>query len=86
MTHLYLPFKKTICTLTNDIRQSVEQRQGFKVWWLGQEQFFDSVAGQTSINGPCCPDSLSVKYANTTTNTHVRMSELVVNPVTFGYD
>lgn len=65
--------------LIEDILQTIHQKDGFRIWWLGQSGFLIQWRGKHLLFDPYLSDSLSVKYANTD-KPHVRMSELVVKP------
>ncbi len=65
--------------LIEDIK-SFSSETTFKVWWLGQSGFLLKYKSETILFDPYLSDSLSVKYQNTD-KPHVRMSELVVEPL-----
>jgi L-ascorbate metabolism protein UlaG (beta-lactamase superfamily) len=65
--------------LLNDIRSSVKNTKGFRLWWLGQSGFLIQYMGEHLLFDPYLSDSLTEKYKNTE-KPHVRMSELVINP------
>lgn len=65
--------------LINDIKTSIFQTEGFRVWWLGQSGFLIQYLGKHLLFDPYLSDSLTKKYASTD-KPHTRISELVVNP------
>ena len=52
----------------------------FDIWWLGQSGFLIQWNGSVLLFDPYLSDSLTKKYAETQ-KPHVRMSELVINPL-----
>jgi L-ascorbate metabolism protein UlaG (beta-lactamase superfamily) len=71
-------FQKDI-DLLNDIRNSVKNTIGFRLWWLGQSGFLIQYMGEHLLFDPYLSNSLTEKY-NKTDKPHVRMSELVIDP------
>ncbi|MFB0946268.1 MAG: MBL fold metallo-hydrolase, partial [Spirosomataceae bacterium] len=65
--------------LLNDIRSSVKNTNGFRLWWLGQSGFLIQYMGEHLLFDPYLSDSLTKKYSKTD-KPHVRMSELVIGP------
>lgn len=65
--------------LLNDIRSSIHQTEGFRVWWLGQSGFLIQYLGKHLLFDPYLSDSLTRKYANTD-KPHNRIGELVIDP------
>ncbi|RFS13869.1 MBL fold metallo-hydrolase [Emticicia sp. C21] len=65
--------------LLNDIKSSIHQTEGFRVWWLGQSGFLIQYLGKHLLFDPYLSDSLTKKYANTD-KPHTRISELVIDP------
>ncbi|MBA4849883.1 MBL fold metallo-hydrolase [Emticicia sp. BO119] len=65
--------------LLNDIRSSIHQTEGFRVWWLGQSGFLIQYNGKHLLFDPYLSDALTKKYANTD-KPHIRISELVIAP------
>lgn len=65
--------------LLENIRQSMDERDSFHLWWLGQSGFLLQWQGQHLLFDPYLSDSLTIKYANTD-KPHIRMTRLVVNP------
>ena len=66
-------------SLIEDIRNA-DVANGFAVWWLGQSGFLIKAPGGVLLFDPYLSDSLTEKYAKTD-KPHVRLSELVVEPV-----
>ena len=63
-----------------DVR-AADQRDGqFRLWWLGQSGFLVQYDGAHLLLDPYLSNSLTKKYADTD-KPHVRMTELVVDPV-----
>ena len=65
--------------LLADIRRSVSETRGFRLWWLGQSGFLLQWQGKHVLFDPYLSDSLTAKYANTD-KPHVRLSERVIDP------
>lgn len=66
-------------SLINDIRRSIKNTDGFRIWWLGQSGFLIQFDGKHLLFDPYLSDSLTKKYAKTD-KPHTRISELVVKP------
>lgn len=65
--------------LVSDIKSSIPQKDGFRIWWLGQSGFLIQFQGKHLLFDPYLSDSLTIKYAQTD-KPHNRISELVVKP------
>lgn len=65
--------------LLNDIRSSIHQTEGFRVWWLSQSGFLIQYLGKHLLFDPYLSDSLTKKYTGTD-KPHTRISELVIDP------
>jgi L-ascorbate metabolism protein UlaG (beta-lactamase superfamily) len=65
--------------LLADIR-AAEERDGFRLWWLGQSGFLLQWQGVHVLLDPYLSDSLTHKYSRTD-KPHVRMTELVADPI-----
>lgn len=65
--------------LLADIQRTVNQAEGFRIWWLGQSGFLIQWQGKHLLFDPYLSDSLTIKYAQTD-KPHVRMSERVIDP------
>jgi L-ascorbate metabolism protein UlaG (beta-lactamase superfamily) len=72
------PFQKSEALLA-DI-EAFTSKEGFKIWWLGQSGFLVKWQNKTVLFDPYLSDTLSIKYQNTD-KPHVRMSELVIDPI-----
>lgn len=55
------------------------EKEGFRLWWLGQSGYLLQWNGKRVLIDPYLSDSLTKKYA-ATKKPHIRMSELVVRP------
>jgi len=68
--------------LAKQIQQAKENTSPdrFDIWWLGQSGFLIQWNGSTLLFDPYLSDSLTKKYAETL-KPHVRMSELVIDPL-----
>ena len=55
------------------------EKEGFRLWWLGQSGYLLQWNGKRVLIDPYLSDSLTKKYAETE-KPHVRMSELVIRP------
>ncbi len=73
------PFQKDAALLA-DIDTARNQPDTLHIWWLGQSGFLLQYNGQHLLFDPYLSDSLSRKYAGTD-KPHVRISELVVDPI-----
>jgi L-ascorbate metabolism protein UlaG (beta-lactamase superfamily) len=65
--------------LLEEINANKTQREGFRVWWLGQSGFLIQYQERHLLFDPYLSDSLTTKYANTD-KPHIRMSERVIDP------
>ena len=65
--------------LLEDIIGSMDQWEGFRLWWLGQSGFLVQWRGKHLLFDPYLSDSLTRKYEKTD-KPHIRMSELVIDP------
>jgi L-ascorbate metabolism protein UlaG (beta-lactamase superfamily) len=70
--------------LLADIRASDKRDGGFRLWWLGQSGFLLQWQGVHVLLDPYLSDSLTKKYSQTD-KPHVRMTELVIDPVQFSF-
>jgi L-ascorbate metabolism protein UlaG (beta-lactamase superfamily) len=59
-------------------------QNSFDVWWFGQSGFLIQWNGYCVLFDPYLSDSLTKKYASTN-KPHVRMSELVIEPLLLDY-
>jgi L-ascorbate metabolism protein UlaG (beta-lactamase superfamily) len=75
--------KQKDAVLLNDIL-SFESDTAFKVWWLAQSGFLIKWQRKYVLFDPYLSDSLSLKYQHTD-KPHVRMSELAIDPASFGF-
>ena len=66
--------------LLADIRASDRRDGNFRLWWLGQSGFLLQWQGVHVLLDPYLSDSLTRKYSQTD-KPHVRMTELVIDPV-----
>ena len=66
--------------LLDSVRKTDKDADHFYLWWLGQSGFLIQWKGQHLLLDPYLSDSLTIKYAKTD-KPHVRMTELVVNPI-----
>ena len=62
-----------------DVRAAEKDPTSLHAWWLGQSGFLLSFAGRRALLDPYLSDSLTRKYAATSTP-HVRMTRRVVDP------
>ncbi len=65
--------------LLADVRQTAQDHDGFRLWWLGQSGFLVQWQGRHLLLDPYLSDSLTQKYA-ATDKPHVRMTARVVAP------
>ena len=72
------PFQKDGDLIT-DIQRELEDKDAFRLWWLGQSGFLVQWDGRHVLLDPYLSDSLTSKYA-ATDKPHVRMTELVIRP------
>lgn len=70
--------------LLKDIQQTASDREAFYLWWLGQSGYLVQWQGQYLLIDPYLSDALTHKYARTE-KPHVRMSELVIDPVRLNF-
>lgn len=66
--------------LLSDISISNIQNEEFRLWWLGQSAYLIQHKGEHLLIDPYLSDSLTKKYAQTK-KPHIRMSELVIEPM-----
>jgi len=78
MKNLIPAFKKND-TLIDEIDFFLFEKEGFRLWWLGQSGYLLQWNGKRILIDPYLSDSLTKKYSETE-KPHVRMSELVVQP------
>ncbi len=57
----------------------LDEKKGFRLWWLGQSGYLLQWNGKRVLIDPYLSDSLTKKYAETE-KPHIRMSELVIRP------
>jgi L-ascorbate metabolism protein UlaG (beta-lactamase superfamily) len=62
-----------------DVRSTARQRDGLRIWWLGQSGFLAQWDRGHILFDPYLSDSLTQKYANTD-KPHVRMTARVIAP------
>ena len=67
-----------------DIHASDRRDEGFRLWWLGQSGFLLQWQGIHVLLDPYLSDSLTKKYSQTD-KPHVRMTELVIDPVRLAF-
>ncbi len=65
--------------LLEEINATKTQRDGFRVWWLGQSGFLVQYQEKHLLFDPYLSDSLTEKYAQTD-KPHTRISERVIDP------
>jgi len=70
--------------LLADIHASNRRDEGFRLWWLGQSGFLLQWQGIHVLLDPYLSDSLTRKYSQTD-KPHVRMTELVIDPVRLSF-
>jgi L-ascorbate metabolism protein UlaG (beta-lactamase superfamily) len=70
--------------LLADIRASDRRDGRLRIWWLGQSGFLLQWQGIHVLLDPYLSDSLTRKYSQTD-KPHVRMTELVVDPVKLSF-
>ncbi|MEM1443234.1 MAG: MBL fold metallo-hydrolase, partial [Verrucomicrobiota bacterium] len=76
---MIVPLRKDDALL-EDIRSAPVGEDFFHVWWIGQSGFLIQWNGQFLLFDPYLSDSLTRKYAETD-KPHVRMTELVIDPL-----
>ncbi len=74
-----IPAFQTDLDLIYDIKSTIQEMNGFRVWWLGQSGFLIQFPGKHLLFDPYLSDSLTTKYVETD-KPHTRISELVVKP------
>ncbi|MGB5554489.1 MAG: MBL fold metallo-hydrolase [Flavobacteriaceae bacterium] len=74
-----IPAIKKDEALIAEINSFLPEKEGFRLWWLGQSGYVLQWNGKRVLLDPYLSDSLTKKYAETE-KPHVRMSELVVRP------
>jgi L-ascorbate metabolism protein UlaG (beta-lactamase superfamily) len=74
-----IPAVKKNEALVAEMDSYLDEKEGFRLWWLGQSGYLLQWNGKRVLIDPYLSDSLTKKYANTE-KPHVRMSELVVRP------
>jgi L-ascorbate metabolism protein UlaG (beta-lactamase superfamily) len=62
-----------------EVLSTRSEREGFRLWWLGQSGFLLQWKGRHLLLDPYLSDSLTTKYAGTD-NPHVRMTRRLVAP------
>ena len=70
--------------LLADIHASDRSDGGFRLWWLGQSGFLLQWQGIHVLLDPYLSNSLTNKYSGTD-KPHVRMTELVIDPVRLSF-
>ncbi|MFN0111724.1 MAG: MBL fold metallo-hydrolase, partial [Blastocatellia bacterium] len=63
-----------------DVKASSQTADEFYLWWLGQSGFLLQWNGRHLLFDPYLSDSLTKKYS-ATDKPHVRMTEIVVDPL-----
>lgn len=74
-----IPAVKKKEALIAEMDAFLDEKEGFRFWWLGQSGYLLQWNGKRILIDPYLSDSLTKKYAETE-KPHVRMSELVVAP------
>lgn len=74
-----IPALKKDEALISEMDAFLSEREGFRLWWLGQSGYLLQWNGKRVLIDPYLSDSLTKKYADTE-KPHIRMSELVVRP------
>ncbi len=62
-----------------EVLSTRSEREGFRIWWLGQSGFLLQWNGRHLLLDPYLSDSLTTKYAGTD-KPHVRMTRRLVAP------
>ena len=70
--------------LLSDIQASNRKDGAFRLWWLGQSGFLLQWNGTHVLLDPYLSDSLTKKYSQSD-QPHVRMTELVIDPVRLSF-
>ncbi len=78
MNPLILAIKKDKALIA-EMDAFLEEKEGFRLWWLGQSGYLLQWNGKRVLIDPYLSDSLTKKYAETE-KPHIRMSELVLQP------
>ncbi len=78
MTNL-IPAVKKDEKLIEEMDSFLSEKEGFRLWWLGQSGYLLQWNGKRVLIDPYLSDSLTKKYAETE-KPHIRLSELVVRP------
>jgi L-ascorbate metabolism protein UlaG (beta-lactamase superfamily) len=74
-----IPALKKNEVLIAEMDAFLSEKEGFRLWWLGQSGYLLQWNGKRVLIDPYLSDTLTIKYAETE-KPHVRMSELVVDP------
>lgn len=74
-----IPAEKKDEELIKEMNSFLFEKEGFRLWWLGQSGYLLQWNGKRILIDPYLSDSLTKKYAETD-KPHIRMSELVVKP------
>lgn len=74
-----IPALKKDEKLIEEMDSFLSEKEGFRLWWLGQSGYLLQWNGKRVLIDPYLSDSLTKKYAKTEKQ-HIRMSELVVRP------
>lgn len=77
--NILIPAFKKDQDLIEEMDRFISEREGFRLWWLGQSGYLLLWKGKRILIDPYLSDSLTKKYA-ATEKPHIRMSELVVDP------
>lgn len=77
--NILIPAFKKDQDLIEEMDRFISEREGFRLWWLGQSGYLLQWKGKRILIDPYLSDSLTKKYA-ATEKPHIRMSELVVDP------
>ncbi|MCK5443419.1 MAG: MBL fold metallo-hydrolase [Maribacter sp.] len=74
-----IPALKKSEALIAEMDAFLSEKEGFRLWWLGQSGYLLQWNGKRVLIDPYLSDSLTKKYAETE-KPHTRMSELVLQP------
>ncbi|MCG2462422.1 MBL fold metallo-hydrolase [Flavobacteriaceae bacterium F89] len=74
-----IPALKKGPKLIEEMDRFIPEKEGFRLWWLGQSGYLLQWRGKRVLIDPYLSDSLTKKYA-ATEKPHIRMSELVLAP------
>ncbi len=77
--NILIPAFKKDQDLIEEMDRFISEKEGFRLWWLGQSGYLLQWKGKRILIDPYLSDSLTKKYA-ATEKPHIRMSELVVDP------